>query len=423
MQTKYTVKEHTEHKLNQPLLFQLKPVKTNGEVAAKLITSFYCVYEDAEINDTADEISHNEEIFAVAVVDHQLKPKGIVLRKDIFDLLGKPYCRDAYHHKPIKKIQKKAEVFQGETSIFSIIDHLSDDLKKPANTFYLISDDLGRTMGIVSTRRILGYLSDISQKDIHLAKKVQNSVVKEQTHILKENFEFLASSQMAKEVGGDYYFIKEYKKGRWTIAICDVSGKGIAASLVTTALGGMFNTFDFNRGIKAFINTVNQFFIDSFYMEKYATAVVMDFNETTGELLLCDMGHKHIFIHRTGGLSRVKTNEVNLPIGIIPEGETVFNRINLQKGESMILMTDGLIEQRNDKGEEYPLQRFASIIHKTGLSQPQTLKEKTMEDMNRFRGNRTQGDDITLLILRYKGETSKTISPQAVSNQLQIIPA
>ncbi len=307
---------------------------------------------------------------------------------------------------------KKAEIFQENTSIFSIIEHVSSDLQKPSNTFYLVVDSLGKICGIISTRRILGYLSDITQKDIHLAKKVQTSIVNEQTHISRDCFEFLAFSQMAKEVGGDFYYIREYRPGRWVIAICDVSGKGISASLVTTALGGMFSTFDFNRGIKSFINTVNRFFIDTFYMEKYATAVIMELNEETGEILLCDMGHKHIFIERDGQILRLHTNDINLPIGIIPEQEVVFNRLALKKGETIMLMTDGLCEQRNDNGEEYPLKRFADITKKESKNGLIVVKDTILYDLNHFKGNRTQGDDITLMMIRYQGvkESHKILS-------------
>ncbi len=389
--------------LKESLIFQVAPVKERGEMISKLITSTSCVYENAFVNEVADAISHDEEIFAVAVVDSTLHPKGIILRKDLFDILGKPYCRDAYHRKHINKLMKKAEIFQDNNSIFTVIDHVSSELQKPSNTFYLVVDSTGKIQGIVSTRRILGYLSDITQRDIHLAKKVQTSIVKEQTHINRDCFELLAVSRMAKEVGGDFYYIREYKPGRWIIAICDVSGKGISASLITTALSGIFSTFDFNRGIKSFVNNVNQFFIETFYMEKYATAVIMELYEETGELLLCDMGHKQVFIERNGQIIRLHTNDINLPIGIIPEQDVVFNRLHLKKDETIMLMTDGLCEQRNTSGKEYQINRFANITKKESKNGLSAIRDMILYDLNHFKGDRSQGDDITLLMIRYKG--------------------
>lgn len=396
-----SVRRHggAHHTHDTPITAVPAPAAGGGETLSKLIVSRMAAPSTVLIDSVADQMGKDESIFAVGVIDDHGKPAGMVVRTDLFGVLGKPFCRDAFSRKPLARIMKRAEAFSESAKILEVLEYIKDDLKKHNNTFYLATDAAGRYSGIFSTRSMLGYLSDITQKDLYLAKKVQQSVVKEETHIVRDTCEFYAYTNMAKDVGGDFYYINNYAENRWIAAICDVSGKGVGASLVSTALGGMFAAYDFRQGIKSFIQRVNQYFIDTFYMEKFATGIIVDYNVVTGDAVICDMGHKYILLARGEKAHRVQTTNDNLPIGIIPEADIKFNRYRMQPGESLVLMTDGLTEQRNIRGDEYRYARFSRIIGRYRSDGLKAVAKETIADLKEFRGIRPQDDDVTMLFI------------------------
>ena len=101
---------------------------------------------------------------------------------------------------------------------------------------------------------------------------------------------------MANEVGGDFYLFKRLVDGRFLVAICDVSGKGIAASLITAVLGGFFDGYTTSNTMKSFVRRLNRYLYDTFRLEYFITGIIIELDEDTGEATVCDMGHSYMLI-------------------------------------------------------------------------------------------------------------------------------
>lgn len=207
---------------------------------------------------------------------------------------------------------------------------------------------------------------------------------------------------MAKGVGGDFYYINNYEDCRWMICVCDVSGKGISASLLTTCISGITSIYDFKKGLQDYIIKLNDYIFNSFEAERFVTGIFIDFNEETGDLKVLDMGHSYIYIEKKEQLFRLKTKGENVPIGITRPVIPVESRVKLKKGERLFLITDGIIEQTNSAGEEFGEWRFANIVriinHAVSIKE---LKNKILSDIYKYRGSQTQTDDMTVVILDY----------------------
>lgn len=304
----------------------------HGEVLIKIASSFWYCQADGGILDLSIDLSQHKDIMAVAVVDDKLHLLGIITRNHLFDILGKPYGRDVMKYKIIKMLAKKMPEFDYLRNIFSISEEISFLLHTRETRYFVLTKDKNKYAGIFSTIDMLIYLSAITQKDINLARQLQNSIVKDEEMISGKDFKIVGATRMAKGVGGDYYSIKELKNGNWSLSICDVSGKGVAASLITTAISGMFNIFSYSKGIKTLIKKVNSYLFQTFEAEKFVTGVFLDFDPHTGKCRLYDMGHSYMFISRDQDLFRIKSNNENMPLGITPEsvpqeGSTFILRI------------------------------------------------------------------------------------------------
>jgi sigma-B regulation protein RsbU (phosphoserine phosphatase) len=219
----------------------------------------------------------------------------------------------------------------------------------------------------------------------------------------EERFKFIAGSRMAKGVGGDYYTIKKFSESKWVISLCDVSGKGVSAALVTSLLGGLFSIYNFNSGLTEFIKKMNEYVLNSFNMEKYLTGVFMKFDEETGKVKLFDMGHSFIYVYRDKGLYKFKTSDDNVPIGFIPEISPKGNQFTLKAGDILFAVTDGITEQTDSEGNEYGMSKILSIIEKNKNDNFENIISEMQKDIDNFRGYHPQHDDMTMLVLQYKG--------------------
>jgi sigma-B regulation protein RsbU (phosphoserine phosphatase) len=131
------------------------------------------------------------------------------------------------------------------------------------------------------------------------------------------------------------------------------------------------------------------------------TAVFLDYNEETGVVDICDLGHSHIFMYRNGKLLNIKTNQNNLPIGISPDLNPKIGSFTPLPDDLVFVITDGLIEQENLSGEIYSLKRIAAIFADTGGEGVELVSDRLYQDFHRFRGKRPLADDVSWLLMRF----------------------
>ncbi len=373
-----------------------------GEVIGKLAQTRVCVRQDQDIEALADAMDKAPALFAVGVVDDRDAPVGLVLRRELFDLLGKPYGREFYKKKPISAVMKASGVFRDDLSIVAVADLLKEEVRGQDDTYYLLVDAAGGYSGVVSTKNILIYLSDTTARDIALARRLQSSIVRESYRFEDPRCTVLCYSRMAKEVGGDFYLVKRLTANRVLICLCDVSGKGIAASLITAVLGGVFDTYTGARGLGPFLHGLNRYLYETFRLEFFVTGIFMDLNCQTGETTICDMGHSYILVREGGELVRPGRKTTNPPLGIVKDLSPVSCTYTFRPGGFAILFTDGIVEQTDSRGEEYSERRLWRLIREHSDLTPEALRDMLCADLEAYRGEEPQGDDLTFLILGFR---------------------
>lgn len=366
-----------------------------------LATEFCYVAASEKIVNVADELTQRPDIAALGVVDDGDNVVGVIVRKEFFTLLMRPYGRDVFQNRDITEIMAEPRSFLFDTNLFTIADEIDEDMKRPGISYYVLTNAKREFKGIFSTQDMLIHLSNMTQMDIALARKLQRRMVKERELVVGSNFEFVSSSTTAKGVGGDFYSVKQYKDKHWVFSVCDVSGKGVAASVITSVLWGMMNFFDFDKGLGAFVKDMNEYIVRSFEGEKFVTGLFLQYDETTQDIALCDMGHSYIYVFRDGKLHRLKNNQNNPPIGVVPDFEPSLSTFRPRRGDTLLLTTDGLVEQVNMEGIEYSVERVADILEADPELPVESLCDKLNKDFERFRGQRHLHDDVTFSLIRF----------------------
>ena len=386
------------------VLRRLKEEKRNTQTIGILSSRSWYVHDYATVEELTDDLTEHPSVQAVAVVDDQMLVHGVIVRRDLMGSLARPYGRDVLRRRPVMEQAERVPSFEVNQNIHTVNEALGTSLHAEDISWYALVGDQQVYRGLFSSREMLIYMSDLSRSDLDMARSLQKKLTGEVTSIHEMTFDLVASSKTAKGVGGDYYAVDKFSEDRWVVSVCDVSGKGVAASLVTSVMWGMSSIFDFCKGVGEFVRQVNRYIYRTFEAEKFVTGIFLDFNASDGSVIVCDMGHSYIYLYRNGRLSRIKTNTRNLPIGIMPENEPVLNRMTLKPDDIILIPTDGLLEQENFEGALYTPERIQMVMNRNHGKQLDDIHSALIEDFNTFKGAQHLHDDVTYVLLKFFDE-------------------
>ncbi|MDR1931310.1 MAG: SpoIIE family protein phosphatase [Spirochaetales bacterium] len=370
----------------------------------RLARYFKAVPADEKIADLADVLDRDRRIFAVCVVDGSAMPLGIIRRDKLFPLLGKRFGWDLMGNRAVREIAEEAPVFPGETNIFSVSQFLSDALRDGApemgNSFIILTGPDGRFTGMLSFQDLSNYFVDMTNRDIAMASLLQERFLASADELSAGEIRVDAWSLPAKGVGGDFYFIKNLDENRFFAALCDVSGKGIAASLVVSMVWGFLRADTLSEGLAGLIADLNSSIVSTFHMEKYLTGFFIICDSAKHQLQFADMGHSHNVFLRNAAINNLEKARVNLPIGVEPDIKPAVFRTGIKSGDALLIYTDGITEQDNPAGEEFGDERLLKLARRC-LSSGEKLDRLLVPALENFRKNTPQRDDMSCLFFRF----------------------
>ncbi|MCX8122864.1 MAG: SpoIIE family protein phosphatase [Spirochaetes bacterium] len=372
--------------------------------AGMLVSSMYYVFSDTKIDALSEALAKNEDIFACAVVDRSMKVHGVIVRKDLFDILGRRFGRELYYNKTALDMIQRVQSFPYNIHVFECAKIIERDLLTGVQDYYVLLDDNGCYSGIFSTKDMLIFLSRLTRIDIDQAKRIISRIIKKEYIIKTKRLHIAVRTEMVQDIGGDsYYVLSSKSKNQHVIAVCDVSGKGIAASMITTLISGMISSYDFEKNsIEYFLIQLNNFIYTTFEGERFVTACFMLIDEDSGMLNMYDFGHSMTYLLRNNNMFKLSLKEINIPLGIQKMHSVNGGRAKIEPGDTIIAFTDGIIEQRNIEGKEYGVQRLNKLIIDNNTFDPMNTINAAFDTIKNYKGRYPQQDDMTLLCIRYE---------------------
>jgi len=197
-----------------------------------------------------------------------------------------------------------------------------------------------------------------------------------------------------KEIGGDFFEAVNTPDGL-AVVLADVSGKGVSAALLASILQGMvYSQLISGMPLTEIVAAVNRFFTYKHIGEKYATMIITRLRND-GDLEYVNCGHvPPVWIC---GNEVLRPAHGNLPVGLIAEATYSSDRCQMRPGDRMILVTDGVTEAENARGDMFDSERLEQVAGKS----------KSMEDVFSavadFCGGTPLNDDCTVVELSYTG--------------------
>jgi len=202
-------------------------------------------------------------------------------------------------------------------------------------------------------------------------------------------------------VGGDYFDVFPVSEERTAFLIADVSGKGLGAAFLTTMLQGALTGMTIGVDPERLFNRLNQFLYEHADVGHYAT-MFFGLVDREGQLDFINAGHPSPLLLRRGEISEPFT-EGTFPVGIMPGADYAAARVKLEPGDTLILFSDGVSEALDPEEQEFGLPRFREALAGQSEAPLAELQETVLESVRNFTRGAAQADDITLLLVRYRG--------------------
>ncbi len=291
---------------------------------------------------------------------------------------------------PEKKIGLIALAKTRPDNLFTDLDYTY--MKSFANFVTITMDNFEKYQELVKKHEI--------NKEIEVAAEIQGTLLPGRMPPMGYT-RISAFSHPAKGVSGDYYDVFSLDKQRTAVIICDVSGKGIPASLFMVMFRTVLRTVSSPRmNASQILTAVNREISGNFLSGTFATASLLIINHATNSISFSNGAHHPLYIYRSDKTAFVKFDTEGLPLGIDIRGEYGHKNIKVNKGDYLFLFTDGLTEARNIKGEELGTGRLLKYASQFTDQSPDRMKELIEDLIRNFEGEAGQHDDETFLAIR-----------------------
>jgi serine phosphatase RsbU (regulator of sigma subunit) len=238
------------------------------------------------------------------------------------------------------------------------------------------------------------------EQEVALAREIQVSLLPDSLPEV-EGWDIVAGNIPSRGVSGDFFKVEwRHDESEVVLMLSDVSGKGIAASLLTASLEAL-TAGPIHDGVapEAIFSSASHLLFERTPPEKYATSFIAAVNPSTGVCRYCNAGHNPGLLLRANG-SFEWLESTGMPLGILPEGDFGAEERTLEAGDTLVLYTDGITEPENPDEEEYGGDRLAAVSMKNRAEPLGELMAAIEKDLYDFVRGVPFLDDRTMVLIR-----------------------
>ena len=238
------------------------------------------------------------------------------------------------------------------------------------------------------------------ERDLSLASSIQGKLLPTAVTNLP-GWEIVHRYQPLGPVSGDFCDIlrSDADPAEAFFLFGDVSGKGVAASLLMSHLHAIFRSLaGTGTPLARVVERANRLFCEGTMSLHYATLVWGRLGGN-GDLEVCNAGHCPPLLVSAAGVTSI--DSTGLPVGLFYSADYETRQIHLHPGDTLLLYTDGLTETLDSAETEYGHDRLSSLVARTERSLPPNLLiDACLNDATSFRGGAPRTDDLTVMAIR-----------------------
>lgn len=237
------------------------------------------------------------------------------------------------------------------------------------------------------------------EEELELAREIQKNLLPRKIPSTK-NFEIAAESISSKQVGGDYYDLIKNEFGNYVVAIGDVSGKGVPASLLMANLQAFLKSICKQEvKIDSATGLLNDLVYENTTDGRFITFFWMILDDAGKKINYVNAGHNPPLLVKKEKV--IHLNKGGIILGVVTTMMPyISEEVLLESGDAIVLFTDGITEAKNKLDEEYGDENFEKLLIDNRALSAKDLLNKIKASIEIFSGGEPQSDDITLVVIK-----------------------
>lgn len=241
------------------------------------------------------------------------------------------------------------------------------------------------------------------EKEMRLAREIQEGLLPREIPTLP-GAEIATLALPSREVGGDYFDVVPLSDNRVLIAIADVTGKGVPASLLMANLQACLHVMvPMDLTLEEATAHMNRVICQNTGFDKFITAFSAIYHADTGELEYVNAGHEPPIVIREQGDTE-ELEKGGLLLGVMKNMPYERGTVMLKPGDAVVMFTDGVTEAMGVEEEEYTVERLKDCLGKNHQRSAQEIIDCVQDDINTFTGKvAVLSDDRTMVVLKVTG--------------------
>jgi len=245
----------------------------------------------------------------------------------------------------------------------------------------------------------------VMKRDLEIAKDIQAWLLPG-APLQIPGYQIAYATRPANTVAGDYYDVilrpgRSLSEDRILFVVADVAGKSIPAAMLMATFQASLRTLSTSGvALAELVAGVNRYACsNSMGGVRFTTAFLAELDPATGDIVYVNAGHNVPILRKSSGaMERLEAG--GIPVGIFAESHYELRTTRLDRGDWLVIFTDGVVEAVNQKDEEYGEPALIRMVDRESGSVPAELLRSLLTDLDRHVGNTPQHDDITCLLLK-----------------------
>ena len=256
------------------------------------------------------------------------------------------------------------------------------------------------------TESIASLLTTVTEKErlqseIEIAASIQRNLLPKEGPRFR-GVSFSAHFEPTTSIGGDYYDVFNLDKARLAVAIGDVSGHGLSTGLVMAMVKAAITTL-VEEGAEevSLFQRLNQLVFRSTERRAFMTLAFTIFDLERGTIRHTNAGHLYPYLLRRGTNVARSIESPSLPLGVRESIITQTAEVDLQEGDAVVYLSDGIVEAQDENGDPLGFDQLESLLATLVESSPSDIRDAILDAVARHSGTRPADDDRTVMVLRF----------------------
>jgi phosphoserine phosphatase RsbU/P len=237
------------------------------------------------------------------------------------------------------------------------------------------------------------------ERDLRVARQIQRSLLPANVPQVV-GLDFAVHYEPAYQIGGDFYDFIWHDPAHLGLAVGDVAGKAISAALyMARVTSELRSRAAIARTPARLLRRVNQEIAALGDDGMFATLVYCIYDLESRSLVFTNAGHCVPLLRRGDRVFPLQAERAHTPpLGVTPELDAGEARVQLEPGDTLIMVSDGILEARDARGVEYGLSRLSRRLRSARGSAEDVVKA-ILADIDAHAQDEAQGDDMTILAM------------------------